>query len=335
MGRVLLSVIEDTSGAHDLLAGGSTPASTPPPTGVAQYARQLPRRRRQARALAARRSALRDVLRAGLGRCRRAASSGTRRASAAGDFVDLRAEMNLVLVLSNCPHPLDPAPACAAAGPITLIRHRAPRAGGGRSVPHRLARGGARLHVHRPAFCLRRADHDRRPSTPMTFRPNGRGRAFCRRGQTLRIIDSEGQQAVDALLYCAADPAERYSAQDTLRVQGSAYVGLGTRLVSNSGPRDGAHHGGQLRPARHLGRLLLLREQCGALRRADPLSARLPRELHPRALALRPDQARHRVQPELLHERADRSVRRTSRSSTASRRRATTSMSRPTWTSSS
>ena len=28
MGRVLLSLIEDTSGAHDLLVGGSTPAST-------------------------------------------------------------------------------------------------------------------------------------------------------------------------------------------------------------------------------------------------------------------------------------------------------------------
>ncbi len=54
-------------------------------------------------------------------------------------------------------------------------------------------------------------------------------------GQTLRIIDSEGQQAVDALLYCAADPTERYSSQDTLRVQGSAYVELGTRLVSNKG----------------------------------------------------------------------------------------------------
>src|SRR3954468_5350888 len=56
-----------------------------------------------------------------------------------------------------------------------------------------------------------------------------------KRGQTLRIIDSEGQQAVDALLYCAEDPAERYSAQDTLRVQGAAYVGLGTKLVSNKG----------------------------------------------------------------------------------------------------
>jgi urea carboxylase-associated protein 1 len=62
------------------------------------------------------------------------------------------------------------------------------------------------------------------------------GRPWSRilmRGQTLRIVDSEGQQAVDALLYCAEDPAERYSAQDTLRVQGSAYVGQGTRLISN------------------------------------------------------------------------------------------------------
>jgi urea carboxylase-associated protein 1 len=54
-----------------------------------------------------------------------------------------------------------------------------------------------------------------------------------RKGQTLRIIDSEGQQAVDALLYCLADPTERYSAQDTLRVQGSAYVDVGTQLISN------------------------------------------------------------------------------------------------------
>jgi urea carboxylase-associated protein 1 len=56
-----------------------------------------------------------------------------------------------------------------------------------------------------------------------------------RRGQTLRIVDIEGQQAVDALLYCAESPAERYSAQDTLRVQGSAYVGAGTCLISNKG----------------------------------------------------------------------------------------------------
>jgi uncharacterized protein len=58
---------------------------------------------------------------------------------------------------------------------------------------------------------------------------------IIKKGQMLRIIDSEGQQAVDALLYNADDTAERYSAQDTLRVQGSAYVVLGTRLISNMG----------------------------------------------------------------------------------------------------
>src|ERR1700687_1491439 len=58
---------------------------------------------------------------------------------------------------------------------------------------------------------------------------------ILKRGQTLRIVDSEGQQAVDALLYCADDPAERYSSQDTLRAQGSAYVEFGTRLISNKG----------------------------------------------------------------------------------------------------
>ena len=56
-----------------------------------------------------------------------------------------------------------------------------------------------------------------------------------RKGQTLRIIDAEGQQAVDALLYSVDDTSERYSSQDTLRVQGSAYIDLGTRLISNRG----------------------------------------------------------------------------------------------------
>jgi len=55
------------------------------------------------------------------------------------------------------------------------------------------------------------------------------------RGQVLRIVDLEGQQAVDALFYRADHPEERYSAQDTLRAQRHAYVGLGTRLMSNEG----------------------------------------------------------------------------------------------------
>jgi urea carboxylase-associated protein 1 len=56
-----------------------------------------------------------------------------------------------------------------------------------------------------------------------------------KKGQVLRLIDLEGQQAVDALFYRADHPEERYSAQDTLRAQGAAYVGLGTELLSNEG----------------------------------------------------------------------------------------------------
>jgi urea carboxylase-associated protein 1 len=58
---------------------------------------------------------------------------------------------------------------------------------------------------------------------------------FLRKGQTLRIVDLEGQQAVDALFYRADHFEERYSAQDTLREQKSAYIGLGSKLVSNEG----------------------------------------------------------------------------------------------------
>jgi urea carboxylase-associated protein 1 len=56
-----------------------------------------------------------------------------------------------------------------------------------------------------------------------------------RKGQVLRIVDSEGCQAVDTLFYSAVDKAERYSAQDTLREQGSPYITTGTKLLSNEG----------------------------------------------------------------------------------------------------
>ena len=45
---------------------------------------------------------------------------------------------------------------------------------------------------------------------------------FLRKGQILRIVDLEGQQAVDALFYRADHFEERYSAQATLREQKSA-----------------------------------------------------------------------------------------------------------------
>ena len=52
-------------------------------------------------------------------------------------------------------------------------------------------------------------------------------------GQTLRILDLEGNQAADTLFYSLQDPAERYSAMDTIREQGNLYLSAGTRLMSN------------------------------------------------------------------------------------------------------
>ncbi|MEL0657717.1 urea amidolyase associated protein UAAP2 [Psychromonas arctica] len=54
-------------------------------------------------------------------------------------------------------------------------------------------------------------------------------------GQTLRILDLEGNQAADTLFYNADDPSERYSCMDTIREQGNVYLTAGTKLLSNDG----------------------------------------------------------------------------------------------------
>lgn len=56
-----------------------------------------------------------------------------------------------------------------------------------------------------------------------------------RRGQTLRIVDLEGNQAVDTIFYNAADTAESYSMTDTLQRQGGIYLSTGSVLMSNRG----------------------------------------------------------------------------------------------------
>lgn len=56
-----------------------------------------------------------------------------------------------------------------------------------------------------------------------------------RQGQILRIVDLEGNQAVDTLFYNLHDPSERYSAADTVRRQGSLYLTTGSRLISSEG----------------------------------------------------------------------------------------------------
>lgn len=51
-------------------------------------------------------------------------------------------------------------------------------------------------------------------------------------GQTFRIVDLEGNQAVDTLFFNADDPRERYSTTETIRGQGALYLTTGTVLRS-------------------------------------------------------------------------------------------------------
>lgn len=54
-----------------------------------------------------------------------------------------------------------------------------------------------------------------------------------KRGETLRIVDVEGNQAADTLFFNADAPHERYSACDTIREQANVYLGPGSVLLSD------------------------------------------------------------------------------------------------------
>lgn len=54
-------------------------------------------------------------------------------------------------------------------------------------------------------------------------------------GQTIRILDLEGNQAADTLFYNAHDTSERYSATNTIHSQNNVYLTAGSVLISNKG----------------------------------------------------------------------------------------------------
>ena len=73
------------------------------------------------------------------------------------------------------------------------------------------------------------------PHCQQTVQPGTPWCGLVRHGETIRIVDLEGQQAVDTLFYNAADTAERYSVQDTMLFQQRATIDVGTALMSNEG----------------------------------------------------------------------------------------------------
>ncbi len=58
---------------------------------------------------------------------------------------------------------------------------------------------------------------------------------LVRSGEVLRILDLEGNQAVDFLMYAAHDDSERYSAQDTICAQRNIFLRTGSVLMSSEG----------------------------------------------------------------------------------------------------
>jgi urea carboxylase-associated protein 2 len=125
MGRVLAAVVGDTGGYHDCLAGGSTLGSN-----TRKYGAACHRNSHDNFVLAAGKHGMvaRDV-----GPCITFFAPVVTDANGAlvwaeqrqaGQHIDLRAEMDIIVALSNCPHPLDPENVGASAPvSLTLWRH--------------------------------------------------------------------------------------------------------------------------------------------------------------------------------------------------------------------
>jgi urea carboxylase-associated protein 2 len=125
MGRVMFSLIEDSSGAHDCLMGGSTAASN-----AIKYRGAKTRNTRDNLVLVAGKLGLerRDIpavlnLFAPVRIDDAGAFHWHGKRSNSGDYAEMRAEMDMLVGFSNCPHPLDPDPVYSPT-PVTVTRFR-------------------------------------------------------------------------------------------------------------------------------------------------------------------------------------------------------------------
>ena len=164
MGRILCSITEDTVGWHDPLGGCSNAASgarevrrgalSGVPQRLSQNARdsflvELGKWGLGPRDLVAERELLQQGRRGG-GRRHDVSCRAIRRP---GSYVELRAEMNVLVILNTCQHPLDPNPKYAPK-PVQLSIAARRRAGGRRSVPAFAAGKRARIHPDGAVFSV-------------------------------------------------------------------------------------------------------------------------------------------------------------------------------------
>ncbi len=135
MGRILCSITQDSAGWHDVLCGCSDATSVLAKYGEARYQECRNDFHRNARD-----SFLIELEKHGLGRrdlspnlnffSKAAVGEGGAVVyqtghSQPGSQVELRAEMNALIILNSCPHPLDPSPRYAPK-PVHLSLRRVP-----------------------------------------------------------------------------------------------------------------------------------------------------------------------------------------------------------------
>ena len=135
MGRILCSITEDSVGWHDPLSGCSNAAQVKSRYGEARYQEHRNNYYKNAHE-----SFVIELVKYGLGARDMAApvnffskvvvdeSGGMQFVpghSKAGGFVELRAEMNVLVILNTCQHPLDPNPAYEPR-PVALSLRRVP-----------------------------------------------------------------------------------------------------------------------------------------------------------------------------------------------------------------
>jgi uncharacterized protein len=138
MGRILVSITHDDRGRHDTICGVSDAGAVAARHGVARYQEVRNAFHRNGRELF-----LIELGKHGLGERDlvanvnffsrvEVAEDGTLgfvpAAGSAGDAVQLRAEMDTLVVLNTCPHPLDPAPQWAPAPVLATILRVPPAA---------------------------------------------------------------------------------------------------------------------------------------------------------------------------------------------------------------
>jgi urea carboxylase-associated protein 2 len=130
MGRVLMSITEDTFGNHDTLAGCSNAISNDEKYGEGSWKNS---RDNFMRALAKNNLGKQDIM-PNINWFSRVAIApdGSMKfvegCSQPGSFVDLRAEMNVLVVLSNCPHVMHPGAYDPKSIQVTIWNSPAPAA---------------------------------------------------------------------------------------------------------------------------------------------------------------------------------------------------------------